>query len=157
MYILPYTAYVYVYPEWMEWSAHSVNIQLIPEAAKFSWKWLCQRAILCCFVILLCCVALPVFNWSGVCHVHPLPPLSRDLWVVHFQMRQRDGQQTESESKYMACTYTFLTVFVYPRYTGRVCMYMYMQYYLCRQISKKHQIRLDTPWLDPSRTLAEQV
>lgn len=26
----------------------------------------------------------------------------------------------------------------------------------CRQISKKHQIRLDTPWLDPSKTLAEQ-
>ena len=27
---------------------------------------------------------------------------------------------------------------------------------LYRQISKKHQIRLDTPWLDPSKTLAEQ-
>ena len=26
-----------------------------------------------------------------------------------------------------------------------------------RQISKKHQIRLDTPWLDPNKTLAEQV
>lgn len=25
-----------------------------------------------------------------------------------------------------------------------------------RQISKKHQIRLDTPWLDPGKTLAEQ-
>lgn len=25
-----------------------------------------------------------------------------------------------------------------------------------RQISKKHQIRLDTPWLDPNKTLAEQ-
>ena len=25
-----------------------------------------------------------------------------------------------------------------------------------RQISKKHQIRLETPWLDPSKTLAEQ-
>lgn len=25
-----------------------------------------------------------------------------------------------------------------------------------KQISKKHQIRLDTPWLDPSKTLAEQ-
>ena len=35
-------------------------------------------------------------------------------------------------------------------------MYMYVQY-LCRQISKKHQIRLDTPWLDPNKTLAEQV
>ncbi len=28
--------------------------------------------------------------------------------------------------------------------------------YFCRQISKKHQIRLDTPWLDPNKTLAEQ-
>jgi len=26
-----------------------------------------------------------------------------------------------------------------------------------KQISKKHQIRLDTPWLDPNKTLAEQV
>ena len=25
-----------------------------------------------------------------------------------------------------------------------------------RQISKKHQIRLDTPWLDPTKTLVEQ-
>jgi hypothetical protein len=25
-----------------------------------------------------------------------------------------------------------------------------------KQISKKHQIRLDTPWLDPNKTLAEQ-
>ncbi len=30
------------------------------------------------------------------------------------------------------------------------------QFLPCRQISKKHQIRLDTPWLDPNKTLAEQ-
>ena len=33
---------------------------------------------------------------------------------------------------------------------------MHCTYYASRQISKKHQIRLDTPWLDPGKTLAEQ-
>ncbi len=26
----------------------------------------------------------------------------------------------------------------------------------CRQISRKHQIRIDTPWLDPNKSLREQ-
>ena len=41
-----------------------------------------------------------------------------------------------------------------------VYIFMYIYAYMCvfcRQISKKHQIRIDTPWLDPSKTLAEQV
>ena len=32
--------------------------------------------------------------------------------------------------------------------TGCVCLH--------RQISKKHQMRIDTPWLDPSKTLLAQ-
>ena len=50
-------------------------------------------------------------------------------------------------------------------HTVHVQTYMYTVYVylfthihnICRQISKKHQIRLDTPWLDPNKTLAEQV
>ena len=35
--------------------------------------------------------------------------------------------------------------------------YMVLQLiFIRRQISRKHQIRLDTPWLDPGKTLAEQ-
>ena len=41
-----------------------------------------------------------------------------------------------------------------------VCMYVLVNecvfYYYNRQISRKHQIRIDIPWLDPNKTLCEQ-
>jgi len=36
------------------------------------------------------------------------------------------------------------------------CEFLLLFVWLSRQISKKHQIRLDTPWLDPTKTLPEQ-
>lgn len=71
-----------------------VNLQLY---LNFSLNNDCFRPV----VLSFCCVVLPfhVFPTTSWSEYISLPIPSRDLWVVHFQMHQRNGQQTESESK----------------------------------------------------------